>query len=134
MRVLLVDDNTDAVQMASALFALDGHIVTVASDPHQALGHASATRPEVVILDIGMPGMNGYELARAIRALNLKPRPLIIAVSGYTSAGDIKRGIEAGFDFHYPKTIDPNVIVKTVNMHAGRMALHALNNESGKPH
>jgi CheY-like chemotaxis protein len=134
MRVLLVDDNTDSVQTASALFALEGHIVTVAGDPHQALAHASATRPEVVILDIGMPGMSGFELARAIRALNHKPRPLIIAVSGYTSAGDLKRGIEAGFDFHYPKSIDPNVVLKTVNAYAGRVAVEGLDRESGKPH
>ena len=134
MRVLLVDDNTDSIQTASALFALEGHIVTVASDPHEALAHASATRPEVVILDIGMPGMNGFELARALRALNQKPRPLIIAVSGYTEAGHVKRGAEAGFDFHYPKSIDPNVILETVRHHAARIAQTGLDNPSGKPH
>jgi CheY-like chemotaxis protein len=134
MRVLLVDDNTDALAAASMLFAAEGHVVTVASDPHQALAHASATHPEVVIVDIGMPGMDGYELARAIRALGHKPRPLIIAVSGYTEAGDIKRGVAAGFDFHYPKTIDRQVVLNTVKAHAGRVALEGLEKRADKPH
>jgi two-component system CheB/CheR fusion protein len=134
MRVLLVDDNADALSMVSMLFATEGHIVTMATSPTEALGHAAATRPEVVVLDIGMPGMNGFELARAIRALKQKPRPLIIAVSGYTEAGHIKRGIESGFDFHYPKSIDPNVILQTVREHAARVAQTGLDNGSGKPH
>jgi len=134
MRVLLVDDNTDALTMASVLFASEGHIVTMASNPAEALAHAAATRAEVVILDIGMPGMDGYELARAIRALNHKPRPFIIAVSGYTAADDIKRGIAAGFDFHYPKTIDPNLLLHTVSEYAGRVATKGLDEPSQKPH
>jgi CheY-like chemotaxis protein len=120
--------------MSSLLFAAEGHIVTMATNPTEALGHAAATCPEVVVLDIGMPVMNGFALARAIRALNTKPRPLIIAVSGYTEAGHIKRGIEAGFDFHYPKTIDPNVILETVREHAVRVARTGIDNPSGKPH
>ena len=134
MRVLLVDDNPDALSMSSLLFAAEGHMVTMATNPTEALGHAAATRPEVVVLDIGMPGMDGFDLARAIRALNHKPRPLIIAVSGYTSAGHLKRGIEAGFDFHYPKTIDPNVLLATVREHAVRVAKTGVDNQSGKPH
>jgi two-component system, chemotaxis family, CheB/CheR fusion protein len=134
MRVLLVDDNTDALTMASVLFASEGHTVTMASNPTEALGHAAATRPEVVILDIGMPGMDGFELARAIRALDHKPRPLIIAVSGYTAADDIKRGIAAGFDFHYPKTIDPNLLLRTVSAYAGQVATKGVDQPSLKPH
>lgn len=134
MRVLLVDDNPDALVTSSMLFATEGHIVTMATNPAEALGHAAATRPEIVVLDIGMPGMDGFDLARAILALNHKPRPLIIAVSGYTAAGHIKRGIEAGFDFHYPKTIDPNVILATVREHAARLAQTGLDDQSGKPH
>jgi CheY-like chemotaxis protein len=130
MRVLLVDDNTDALTMASVLFAAEGHIVTIASNPHEALGHAVATRSEVIVLDIGMPGMDGYDLARAIRALDLKPRPLIIAVSGYTKSEDVKRGLAAGFDFHYPKTIDPNLLLETVSKYASQVAAANL----GKPH
>ena len=116
------------------LFAVEGHVVTVASNSHQALAHAAATSPEVLILDIGMPGMNGYDLARAVRALNLRPRPLIIAVSGYTEAGDIKRGVAAGFDFHYPKSIDPKVVLETVNAHARRVTIAGLDQRSDKPH
>ena len=134
MRVLLVDDNPDALSLSSMLFAAEGHIVTMATSSTEALGHAAATRPEVVILDIGMPGMNGFELARAIRALNQKPRPLIIAVSGYTEAGHIKRGSESGFDFHYPKSIDPNVILATVREHAASVAQRGLDKPAGKPH
>ena len=134
MRVLLVDDNPDALLTSSMLFTAEGHIVTMATNPTEALGHAAATRPEVVVLDIGMPGMDGFELARAIRALNHKPRPLIIAVSGYISLDYKKRGIEAGFDFHYSKTIDPNVILDTVRQYAGVMAQTRLDHPSGKLH
>ncbi len=134
MRILLVDDNTDALTMASVLFASEGHVVTMASNSTEALGHAAATHPEVIILDIGMPGMDGYELARAIRALDHKPRPLIIAVSGYTAADDIKRGIAAGFDFHYPKTIDPNLLLHTVSAYAGQVATKGLDERAEKPH
>jgi CheY-like chemotaxis protein len=134
MRVLLVDDNPDALMTSSMLFATEGHIVTMATDPAEALGHAAATRPEVVVLDIGMPGMDGFELARAIRALDHKPRPLIIAVSGYTSPAHVQRGIDAGFDFHYPKTIDPNVILETVRQYGVLMGQTGLDNPSGKPH
>jgi CheY-like chemotaxis protein len=134
MRVLLVDDNPDALSISSLLFAAEGHIVTMATNPAEALGHAAATRSEVVVLDIGMPGMNGFDLARAIRALDQKPRPLIIALSGYTEPEHIRRGIEAGFDFHYPKTIDPNVVLETVREHAQRVARTGIDNPSGKPH
>lgn len=134
MRVLLVDDNPDALLTSSMLFATEGHIVTMATHSTEALGHAAATRPEVVVLDIGMPGMDGFELARAIRALDHKPRPLIIAVSGYTSPDYVKRGIEAGFDFHYPKTVDPNVILDTVRQYGVLMVQAGLDNQPGKPH
>lgn len=134
MRVLLVDDNVDALTAAGALFAAAGHIVTVASNPHEALAHACATSPEVVILDIRMPRMSGYELAHAIRALDLKPRPLIIAVSGHTASGDVKRGHLAGFDYHYPKTIDPKVILDTVSEHAVRLGFNGLHDPSDRPH
>ena len=134
MRVLLVDDNPDALSILSLMFAAEGHIVTMATNPTEALGHAAATRPEVVLLDIGMPGMNGFDLARAIRALDQKPRPLIVALSGYVETEHIRRGFEAGFDFHYPKTIEPNVVLETVREHAARVARMGIDNRWGKPH
>lgn len=130
MRVLVVDDNLDALNAAGALFSAEGHIVTLSSSPADALAHAATSRPEVIVLDIGMPVMDGFELARAIRALDHKPRPLIIALSGYTAADDIARGQAAGFDYHYPKTIHPRLLLSTVRDHAGRIA----NDNFGPPH
>jgi CheY-like chemotaxis protein len=130
MRVLVVDDNLDALNAAGALFSAEGHIVTLSSSPADALAHAATNRPEVIVLDIGMPGMDGFELARAIRALDHKPRPLIIALSGFTEADDITRGRAAGFDYHYPKTVHPRLLLTTLREHAGRIA----NQNFGKPH
>jgi CheY-like chemotaxis protein len=98
-----VDDNVDAGDMLQVLLAEDGHTVTVVRDGESALQIAGEFRPEVVLLDIGLPKMDGYEVANTLRE-NF-PRILLIAVSGWGQAEDRRKSKKAGFDHHLVKPI-----------------------------
>jgi len=100
-RVLLVDDNVDAATVTAALLTQAGHAVEVAHGGQAALASARRTLPEVAILDIGLPDMDGYALAAALRALDGGMR--IVALTGYGQAGDVARATAAGFDMHLTK-------------------------------
>lgn len=100
-RVLLVDDNVDAATVTAALLARAGHAVEVAHSGQAALAAARRCLPEVAILDIGLPDMDGYALAAALRALGRDMR--IVALTGYGQAGDVARATAAGFDLHLTK-------------------------------
>ncbi len=104
-RVLVVDDNVDAAETLADLLRLLGHEVEVAHDGPGALEKLRAGAPEVVFCDIGLPGMSGYEVARAMRASNGDDLQLV-ALTGYAQAEDVKRAIEAGFDAHVAKPPD----------------------------
>ncbi len=105
LRILIVDDNGDAAEiLAEALRGL-GHEVAVAHDGAEALSIAPSWRPEAAILDIGLPAMDGYELARNLTEL-LDPPPRLIAMSGYGQEGDQSRSREAGFEVHLVKPVD----------------------------
>ena len=105
-RVLLVDDNEDSVEMIAAAMRLDGHEVAVAHDGPSALALFAEVTTDVVVLDIGLPVMDGYELAREIRA-RAGARPLrLIALTGYGQACDRERSSQAGFDVHLVKPVD----------------------------
>jgi two-component system CheB/CheR fusion protein len=86
------------------------HDVRVALDAEEALRLGEAFRPQVVLLDIGLPGMDGYEVARHLRRSAATSRALIIAVSGYGSEADRRRAREAGFDHHVTKPIVPGAL------------------------
>lgn len=104
-RLLLVDDNEDAaVLLGEALEQLD-YDVRIAADGHQALDLAERWLPDIAILDIGLPGMDGYELARKIRSIPSLQRMRLIAVTGYGSPDDQLRAREAGFDHHLTKPV-----------------------------
>jgi signal transduction histidine kinase len=104
--VLVVDDNRDAADSLARLVEIFGHRTSIAYDGPSALEMARASIPDVILCDIGLPGMNGYELARALRAA-IDGAPRLIAVSGYARAEDVRRAIEAGFDAHVAKPPDP---------------------------
>ena len=108
-RVLLVDDNTDAVELLAELLLQEGHDVRVAADGPSALEALAGFVPDVAILDIGLPGMDGYELAAELRRRDL-PGLRLIALTGYGLPSDRERALEAGFDDHLVKPIDPNVL------------------------
>jgi signal transduction histidine kinase/ActR/RegA family two-component response regulator len=105
-RILLADDNEDfAAGMALMLRSL-GHDVRVANDGEQALADAQAFVPEFAFLDIGMPKMNGYELARRIRAERSTRQAILVAVTGWGQEDDRRRAREAGFDYHMVKPVE----------------------------
>jgi signal transduction histidine kinase/CheY-like chemotaxis protein len=102
-RVLVVDDNRDAADSLGLLLKVLGAEVRVARDGAEALEAYSAYDPAVVLLDIGMPGMDGYEVARRIRAQSPGPRPTIVALTGWGQENDRREAREAGFDHHMVK-------------------------------
>ena len=113
-RVLVVDDNADAREALKLLLEDEGHDVRSAGDGPSALEEARSFRPEVVLLDIGLPGMDGYEVARALRSEPGCERALIVAVSGYGQADDRERSRLAGFDQHLLKPVTPERLLEVV--------------------
>lgn len=112
-RILLVDDNVDASAALAALLQFEGHDVRVAQDGPSALEAAAIYRPTVILLDIGLPGMDGYEVARRLRASPASADALIVAITGYGHAEAVARSRAAGFDRHMIKPIDPGVLLQT---------------------
>jgi PAS domain S-box-containing protein len=108
-RVLVVDDNPDAAESLADLLRMLGHSVEVAYDGPMAIERARANPPDVVLCDIGLPGMSGYDVAQALRATAAE-RMRLIALSGYAQPEDVKHAIEAGFDVHVAKPCDPEEI------------------------
>jgi signal transduction histidine kinase/ActR/RegA family two-component response regulator len=107
LKILMADDNRDAVDSLAMVLQLAGYDVLVAYDGKEALMLAERHRPDVVVLDIGMPGMTGYEVARAIRQLDGCKSMYLIAITGWGQADDKERAGAAGFDHHLTKPIDP---------------------------
>ena len=106
-RVLIVDDNLDGTRVLARILRVRGHEVRVAHDGPSALEEARADPPDVVLLDIGLPGMDGYEVAGRLRELEGPDRSLLVAVTGYGQEEDRRRSREAGFDHHLVKPVDP---------------------------
>ena len=107
LRVLVVDDNADSAESLALLLQMAGHEVKMAHDGPSALAAARAHRPEVVLLDIGLPaGMDGYEVARRMRPEPGLERSLIVAVTGFGQEEDRRRAVHAGFDAHLVKPVD----------------------------
>ncbi|WP_427912871.1 ATP-binding protein [Ramlibacter sp. MMS24-I3-19] len=104
-KVLVVDDNVDAASTLEALLSLHGLSVSVAHDGAAAVGKVEAEQPDVVVMDIGMPVMNGYEAARRIRMQMPGARPMLIALTGWGQYADKARAAEAGFDVHFVKPL-----------------------------
>jgi len=109
-RILVVDDNVDAADSLATLLRLKGHVVRVARDGPTALTTARAERPEVVILDLGMPGMDGFEVARQLRAMTETKNSVLVAITGWSREEDRQRCYEAGFDGHLPKPVDLSAV------------------------
>jgi signal transduction histidine kinase len=113
-RVLIVDDNVDAAASAAVLLRLLGHQVETASDGPAALAAAASFAPEVAVLDIGLPGMTGYELARALRACPEHRELVLIAVTGYGREEDRRMSLAAGFNRHLVKPVDPSALIQLI--------------------
>jgi two-component system CheB/CheR fusion protein len=104
-RVLIVDDNRDATETLVDLVTLWGHDVQSALDGPSALRLVGEFRPDTVLMDISMPGMDGYEVARKVRSLPHLAGVFLIAVTGYGQEQDRRRAKEAGFDYHLTKPV-----------------------------
>ena len=106
LRILLADDNRDACESLKMLLAIDGHEVRVAYDGESALSTLAEFHPDIALLDIGMPKMNGYELATEIRRQPWSQDIQLVAVTGWGQSSDRQRALEAGFDAHFVKPVD----------------------------
>jgi PAS domain S-box-containing protein len=104
-RVLIIEDNVDAATSLREVLELDSHQVAVAHDGPTGLAMASTFHPEVVLCDIGLPGMNGYDVARAFRADEALKRTFLVALSGYALPEDLQHAAEAGFERHLAKPL-----------------------------
>jgi CheY-like chemotaxis protein len=110
LRVLVVDDNVDAAETLAMILTMGGHEVRTAHHGLAALDTARSFRPHAVLLDIGLPGMNGYEVASHLRQQQGMEKLLLVAVTGYGKPEDSRQAEEAGFDHHLTKPVDPGVL------------------------
>ena len=114
-RVLIVDDNVDAATTLELLLRSLGHQTRAVHDGAQALRVATEFRPEIVLLDIGMPGLNGYDVARRLRELERGRALRIVAVTGWDQEADRARAHESGFDLHLVKPVDPEILTRLLS-------------------
>jgi PAS domain S-box-containing protein len=115
-RVLVVDDNRDAAESLGMLLEMENCEVSVAFDGLRALEVLDSFKPDIALLDIGMPGMDGYELARRIRATQWGRSLVLVALTGWGQADDKKRATEAGFDEHLTKPVDPDLLSRVLHL------------------
>jgi len=119
LRIMVVDDNVDAAATLAMLLEATGHDVMVEHEPRRALARAREQAPEVCLLDIGLPDMDGNELARHLRAQPETARAMLVAVTGYGQDSDRRRALEAGFDHHLVKPIDLQALEELLATRAG---------------
>jgi signal transduction histidine kinase len=113
-RILVVDDNKDSAETLSMLLELMGNEITVAYDGEQALAMAREIKPDVVLLDVGLPKLNGYEVARLIRQESWGSKPLLVAITGWGQTEDKELSREAGFDHHLVKPVDHDYLLTLI--------------------
>jgi signal transduction histidine kinase len=114
-RILVVDDYPLAAEALMKMLQLAGHDVRIAQDGPSAMEEVRCRRPEIVLLDIGLPGMDGYEVAQSIRRLPGMDELVLIALSGYAQDEDRRRSREAGFNYHLTKPVDPDALGQLIS-------------------
>jgi signal transduction histidine kinase/ActR/RegA family two-component response regulator len=125
MQVLVVDDNQDAADSLAALLEIDGFDVRAVYDGAAAIASAAAHAPDMIIMDLGMPGMDGYETARAIRQQPGAERILMLALTGWGQSDARRRTVEAGFDHHLVKPVELEQIVRLAGARQNREQVQA---------
>lgn len=113
-RILVVDDNEDAADMLALMLQRAEYDTSLASDGPSALAAIEAFAPDVVILDIGLPGMSGYEVARALRRKEGKEHLELIALTGWGSREDKQNALDAGFDLHLTKPVEADLLYRAL--------------------
>jgi CheY-like chemotaxis protein len=114
-RILVADDNRDAAETLAMLLRLDGHEVHIANDGLEAVEMFVRVQPEAVILDIGMPGLSGHEVARRIRDQHGDRPVILIAVTGWGQKADKDRAAASGFDHHFTKPVDYAALLEVID-------------------
>jgi CheY-like chemotaxis protein len=125
LRILVVEDNDSAREMLKALLELEGHLVETAADGRAALEILDLQPPEVALVDIGLPEIDGFELARTIRANYHLDDMLLVALTGYGQAEDRRRALDAGFDSHMIKPLDFAKFSTLLSQHNRKLARRA---------
>ena len=128
VRALIVDDNIDAAVCLSMLLDLGGHATRIAHNGTDALKLASDFKPSVIFLDIGLPEMNGYQVARALRSMRDIGHPVLVAVTGWGAPEDRVQSRNAGFDEHLTKPVD----ISTIELLLARLSTHR-SSDDGNP-
>lgn len=120
-KIFIVDDNRDAADTLGMFFENLGFEVRIAYDGDDAIREVDEFHPEVALLDIGLPGKDGYQVAQHIRAGHDGGDMLLIAVTGYAAAEDVARAKDAGFDCHFGKPANPTMLLSKIE---GRFGTH----------
>ena len=118
-RILVVDDNRDAADTLAELLEIDGHAVRTAYTGTEAIARTFEFKPDIVFLDIGLPDLNGYEVAVKLRQLPMPQEFLLIALTGYGQEHDRRAALAAGFNEHFAKPVDFDKLA-TLGLHIGR--------------
>jgi CheY-like chemotaxis protein len=114
-RILIADDNADSAESMGMLLRLMGNDVRIASDGLEAVEQAASFQPDIVLMDIGMPRLDGYEAARRIRNQDWSRDTLLVAVTGWGPSDDSEEATAAGFDHHFTKPLDPAELRRLVS-------------------
>jgi two-component system CheB/CheR fusion protein len=112
--VLVVEDNKDAAHSLRLLLKVQGHEIRLAYTGPEGIRTSAEWRPDVVVSDIGLPGADGYEVARQVRRQPGMDRALLVALTGYGTEDDRRQSREAGFDYHLTKPADPDVLQELI--------------------
>ena len=121
----MVDDNQDAALSIAAILELEGYHVRTAEDGEQALAMAAEYAPQIVMIDIGLPLIDGYEVARRLRALPQTAQSLLLALTGYGQREDKEAAHDAGFDAHFVKPVNVDEVLARVDEWSTQGRLHA---------
>lgn len=122
LRVLVAEDNPDCAGSLAMLLRIEGHQVEIARDGPTALESAQTHRPDVLVLDLGLPRLSGYEVAQEVNKQRWEKRPLIIAVTGYGQEADRRHAVESGIDLHFTKPTRPEQLLALLKRFQGIVA------------
>jgi signal transduction histidine kinase/ActR/RegA family two-component response regulator len=114
-RILLIEDNVDAAETMAELLRMSGHDVEIALDGQSGLELFQHSRPQIVLCDVGLPGMDGYEVVARMRAIEHDPKPVVIALTGYGGSRNAERALAAGFDEHLVKPVDCEALLRIID-------------------